>query len=159
MMVLKKGKDYTSPERRKALVELAVNWVESTRNKYTDEPYCDRYLDQLINTEEMYPGFGFAEAIEDQSGYVHCLCTATVVENWWHNRCDVNITAMLINKKCNPKYPNVLLDRLEKWSAKREAQIIQLYSWSNRKGYHRAMERIGFEPFGYIYARKIQNEN
>lgn len=159
MMVIKKSKDYKSPDRREALVQCAKHWVESTRNKHSNEPFCDRYLDQLINTEQMYPGYGFAEAIEDQTGYIHCLIAATLMENYWHNRCDIHVLCLLINDKCNPKYPKVLLQRLEEWGAKRCAKTIQLHTWSTRKGYDRAMKRIGFEHFGYIYSRNITDEN
>jgi hypothetical protein len=57
------------------------------------------------------------------------------------------------------KVPKVLLERLELWGLKRGAGKIMLYSWNNRKGYHRAMERLGLNTHGYIYSREIQNEN
>ena len=159
MMVFKTGSDYTSPHKRKVLVQLAKNFCEKINNQYDKQEYCDRFLDQLIQCEQLHPGYGYTEAIEDQSGYVHCLVVAQLSENWWYNRCDVNVSALLINDKCNPKYPKVLLERLEHWGLKRGAGKIMLYSWNNRKGYHRAMERLGLNTHGYIYSREIQNEN
>ena len=65
---------------------------------------------------------------------------------------------MLTNKKCNPKYPLLLLERLEKWGAQRGAHSIIIFTWNNRKGYDRVMKRLGFNTTGYIYDRVIQNE-
>lgn len=157
-MNIKPGAYYRSPERREALKQMVKSFVEDPKNNYAKDEYCDRFLNELINTETLYPGYGFARSVEANNGYIHCVLVAQLQENRWYNRCDVAILGLLTNKKCTPTHIRTLFNTLEQWGIEREAKAIVLNAWRDSPAMDRVMNRIGFKTLSKNYIREIHYE-
>ena len=150
------GRDYLTPDKRAVIVKMAKKWVNSQKHMQNGKPLCERYIDSLISIAEYKPGYGYAEGIEDDKGYLHCLLVGEMVENMWVQQIDANITCILTNRPNNPKYLPILVDRFFKWAQRRSAEEIYIYSWSFRPAYKKLFDRLGFEPAGYSYKRNCK---
>ena len=153
-MRITNGSDYQTPEQRQLLKTMAERWVNHHKHIQNGNPFSERYLDYLINLEQNRPGFGYAEGIEDDSGYLHCVLLAEITENMWVNEADANIIAILSNQKSEQKYLKILLQRFFDWADRRSCTEIYCFSWSMRPAYNRIFKQLGFEPAGYTFKRK-----
>jgi len=149
------GQDYTTPEKRQTLVNMARQWVEHHKHD-KGKPYCDRWLDHMINLDIRKPGYGYTQGIEDDDGHLHCLIVGELMENYWIQSVDCSVIVLLTNRPCNPKYPKMLIDRFAEWGQRRDANMLYMFSWSDRPAYNRVFIRLGLEPAGYTYARKLK---
>tara|TARA_B100000029_G_C17493039_1_gene929792 strand:- start:65 stop:532 length:468 start_codon:yes stop_codon:yes gene_type:complete len=150
------GQDYTSPSKRKILVDMAKQWVEHSKHHKNKLPYCDRYLDHLINLDILKQGYGYTQGIEDDDGYLHCLLVGELVENYWVQQCDGNVICLLTNRPYNPEYPKMLVDRFAEWCKARDCTNLYMFSWSPRKAYEKLFTNLDLEKSGYTYARKLK---
>ena len=144
------GKDYDNEQGWQTLYRM----VEHHVNKKYPNRYDAQWLNWMIRLDEQ-PN-GFTTGIENTDGELQCLLVAEWHYNMWIDERDAMIVGMLTAPRCNPKHIKLCMDQAEWWAKEQDCHSINIFTWDDRRAYHRWCNRHGYQLHQYTFTKELQ---
>ena len=144
------GQDYNNEQGWQTLYRM----VERHVNKKYPNEYDAQWLNWMINLDKQ-PN-GYTVGVETLDGVLQCLLIAEWHYNMWINQHDAQIVGMLTAPKCNPKYIKLCMDQAEWWAKEQDCASINIFTWDDRKAYHRWCSSRGYAIHQYTFSKELK---